>query len=865
MEFEESPGEIQRLTISKIEEMADMYFPIRDKDNKPSYREHQRETIIKIAKAFYIDDKKFVAVDGPVGCGKSAINYTIARMSGDTVYLTPLKMLQDQIVSENWEGVKMLKGRGAYACNFCGYDNDDYRCNYAGDKFDTCQTSRIKNNFTADTIETVGRRVEEVHKSLGHNKFAIRLRSSFSSPEEYWNSIEDIKKFTLEEKKKYAVRSGQDPNKVRYDHDFEKNVACVMDAVHECPANSSRLLAKMAPIRVLNPDIFFLLNRAGSPYYSHNDLMVYDECQQIEGVISRIFKVKLPIDTLYNMFGIDMRRLYEFDEMGGLLKETGEFIFKTLGPLTAAAKTINRLGDICSVRNYPTLDRMKTKNSIAVKLIECAHGFLFNKWRKDANWSFSILNIINHAFTGNKLPEEFECFGLFIRSINEYFTSCCFNYGCDLSVDIFKDLVPACKKRVDSNTLNRLRRVKTKDLTLIEKNDYEIGSALISEDRVFADLICVFKKFVEPFITNMNALSSVKDDDLPAFTVAKLKEPAHKALRDGPLSKEISNSPYANRPERCLEVVPIAIGRLMHAFFYSRARKVLLTSGTWVAPDSLFKLYGLHEDKMEFIKIPSTFNPESRKIFVVDNKSFTNFSEKESNYGGSYIYKTEEGTKKFTLELSSIVKRVRRYIKDNHDKNANIIIHSYTFHIAKSIAEYAPDVDGSYLIHLPNPGSQIQNKKTNHIVWARDKNDLIQTMKDCPNQGLTIVSPSITEGVDFKGDICRAQIILKRPIPYLGDIYVKSFYKGNVDVGVERDPDFLDRVCYTTMTQMYGRIVRSVDDWGFTICLDQSITWALKGLAKHRRRINDLNINYFCDGVQVNMVNGKAVFPWIFG
>ena len=37
----EDPSEVQEMTIGKIEEMTDMYFPIRDKNGDPSYREHQ--------------------------------------------------------------------------------------------------------------------------------------------------------------------------------------------------------------------------------------------------------------------------------------------------------------------------------------------------------------------------------------------------------------------------------------------------------------------------------------------------------------------------------------------------------------------------------------------------------------------------------------------------------------------------------------------------------------------------------------------------------------------------------------------------------------------------------------------------------
>ncbi len=855
----------KHITIDMIEEMADKFFPIRDKDNKPSYREHQRETIIKISKSFFVDEKKFVAVDGPVGCGKSVINYTVARIAEDTVYLTPLKMLQDQIAAEEWEGVKMLKGRGSYACNLCGYDDTDYRCTYSGPDFKTCQNSRETNEFRDNTLDVLGEKIKEVHEKFGHNKFVLRLRSAFSSFKEYKDSLSKIATFLMEQKKVFLRKTGVSEENARYNNDVEKNIACRMGEVHECPANSSKVLAKMAPVRVLNPDIFFLLNKSPFSFYLKNSLMVYDECHQIEGVMNRIFKVKLPLETVNNLFGVDMRRFYDMDNQPVLLEEISNYVNKTLSPLLAAARTVGSLGDVFSVRNWVTLQRIKSVTQTADILRSVEIDSFFYRRMSDKK-SISMLEVINYAFTGEKLPGHLLVFKSFVEGVKSIFDVFCEKYCCESKINIFDTLVPAAKKFINGNDLNRLKRKRTRDLKGSEVADYTIADILVSEDQVYADHIYLFGKTIDKFTTSAVSLINIKDEKFPSFVIDGIMDTLKSACNGTPLYDEASRSSHSNRKEKCLEITPIAIGRLMKLFFYSRADKVLLTSGTWVCPESLFKVYGIPNDDVEFIKIPSTFKPSNRKIFVVDNKGFTDFSEKDTNYNGSYVYRSDDGVKKFTLELSSIVKRIRRYIKDNHDKNANIIVHCHTFNIAHNIAEYAPGVDDTYFIHLQNPGSQIQNRKTKHIVWARDKDELIENIKDHPNSGLTIISPSISEGVDFKGDMARAQIILKRPIPYLGDIYVKSYYKGNPDVGIERDPDFLDRICFTAMTQQYGRVVRSVDDWGYTVIMDQSITWALKGLAKHRRRISDLNINYFWEGMQIDSSRpGIPAFPWIFG
>ena len=124
-----------------VEEDVDSVFPHRDADGKPAYRLHQRETVLKIIMAFLKNNKRFVALDGPVGCGKSAINYTVSRILENVVYLTPQKQLQDQIAREHWTGVKMIKGKSSYCCNHVGQDNHNIRCTYSGDRYRMCNNS----------------------------------------------------------------------------------------------------------------------------------------------------------------------------------------------------------------------------------------------------------------------------------------------------------------------------------------------------------------------------------------------------------------------------------------------------------------------------------------------------------------------------------------------------------------------------------------------------------------------------------------------------------------------------------------------------------------------------------------------------
>ena len=87
---------------------------------KSSYREGQKDCIEKALTAFN-NGKKFVIVEGPVGCGKTAIGLTIAQFFESAYYLTSSKILQSQIIEDNFKNpisIADLKGRNAYPCTY---------------------------------------------------------------------------------------------------------------------------------------------------------------------------------------------------------------------------------------------------------------------------------------------------------------------------------------------------------------------------------------------------------------------------------------------------------------------------------------------------------------------------------------------------------------------------------------------------------------------------------------------------------------------------------------------------------------------------------------------------------------------------
>lgn len=811
-----------------VEARVDSVFPHRNSDGSPSYRKHQKETIMRILTSFLVDDKMFVALDGPVGSGKSAICYTVGRVLGDAVYLTPQKQLQDQIAREHWVGVKMVKGKSAYACNHCGLENPNIRCSYSGDRYHMCNNSASGYRPKADSEETIREHIEEVLDKFHRDERLLRMRTGFEPDDDVQRVFEDIRQSVAardEERGSITV------------HPIPVAIGCVMGP-HECPVRSSRFLAKMAGIKLLNPDIFYMLNMGFEPAFPDNELMIIDECHTLESVIQRIFQAQLPLDTLKELFGIDLIHLYEC-ETPAEFSEKFIYAVKTyLGPLMAASSTIAKMGDVTHVVDYDTLQEMKSQNVFAIALKQKSSSLMRH------NGKLSILEIANNAFTDSDKSKIPEFLWDFRDTVRVYFLEQCERFGCETKFDIYAGLEPSCEK-----FFNRVGWDPEE-----------------SPDRQMSKHITTLKKALDAFIDNAVNLVSMKNGDYESFVLGKTPRASTRFVCAGTELESVVKDYYTfDHVDRVIEIVPIAVGVLLQGFFYGKAKRVLLSTGTWVDVNGMFKVFGVPSAHAEYIRVPSTFIAKRRPVYVLSDKNYTDFSEKGPDK--QYVYKTDAGIRKFCSEVASVIEKIRGRIEERHDKNANIVVHCHTFDIAKKIAEFCPIVDDSFLIHLSQNSMPIRNSVTGWRTEFIHKDELLQHLIHHPNSGLTLVSASVSEGVDFKHDVARAQIILKRPTPYLGSPYVNAYYRGNEQVGVRKDPNYLDRVTFTEITQQYGRVMRAADDWGYTVIMDQALAKSLYHLLSSRGegRVSDLNLTYFASGVQGDRdFRGLPKFRWPF-
>ncbi len=209
-------------------------------------------------------------------------------------------------------------------------------------------------------------------------------------------------------------------------------------------------------------------------------------------------------------------------------------------------------------------------------------------------------------------------------------------------------------------------------------------------------------------------------------------------------------------------------------FFKQRLSRfrILALSATPIAASVAANLYGT---TVEEHVVGSPFPVENRPILYrpVANMSFKNYD----------------------ASLPTMARGVERVLKEfPNDKG---IVHTASFKLTNDLYRMLP-VDARKRVLLHKQGMK--------------RDDLIQQFQDAKGP-VVFMSPSITEGLDLKGDAGRFNIIAKVPYPALGDPWVQG-RKSKI-------AGWYDWRTALAIAQASGRTTRSVDDWSTTVILDQ--------------------------------------------
>ena len=179
------------------------------------------------------------------------------------------------------------------------------------------------------------------------------------------------------------------------------------------------------------------------------------------------------------------------------------------------------------------------------------------------------------------------------------------------------------------------------------------------------------------------------------------------------------------------------------------------------------------EEESNLKKIPSTFD----------------FSKSPVYFYNRYRLSHTEKEKSMQCLKPILYKLIENY------KTYKGIIQTASYDLAKEFVKDAP-----------------KSLKNRFLLYENslDKTDLIKQHKNSTNT--ILIGPSLSEGVDLPGDLCRFIIILKVPYASLADKLVKAKMK--------LFPDWYKADASNNIIQGIGRGNRSKDDWCITYIVD---------------------------------------------
>lgn len=221
------------------------------------------------------------------------------------------------------------------------------------------------------------------------------------------------------------------------------------------------------------------------------------------------------------------------------------------------------------------------------------------------------------------------------------------------------------------------------------------------------------------------------------------------------------------------EFIPHKLGSAASRAIFSYGRKVLLMSGTIYDKALFCRNIGINPDEAYFIRIPSTFPAPNRPIYIKSE------------------YQADTSFQGWNSNFKDIIEKI--------EKICNI------FHDVKGLI-HAPSYEAADQLYNAIPGNRIvTHGKTNF----QEKLSEFYEAKD----NKIFVSPICQQGVDFKGDRARFQIVLRVPYLNTSDEFVRD--------KVENDFNWYNYQALIVFGQQLGRPVRSEDDFGATFLMDE--------------------------------------------
>ena len=218
---------------------------------------------------------------------------------------------------------------------------------------------------------------------------------------------------------------------------------------------------------------------------------------------------------------------------------------------------------------------------------------------------------------------------------------------------------------------------------------------------------------------------------------------------------------------------PTYVSKFAQDKIWQHGQRFLLMSATIISATQMCKDLGIERSDMQFIDLKSDFDPMRRPIYYIPSVAVSN--------------KTKDTD--WPILVRGLDKSLDKY------KSQKVLVHT----VSGALADFVKQ-KSKYSSRMITYGGKSGVKRE----------DALKEFMDA-KESKVLVSQSMDRGVDFYGDLCRINIILKVPYLNLGDAQVSKRVYGS------RDGNMWYAVhTWRTLVQMCGRIVRSQEDWGIT-------------------------------------------------
>ena len=273
----------------------------------------------------------------------------------------------------------------------------------------------------------------------------------------------------------------------------------------------------------------------------------------------------------------------------------------------------------------------------------------------------------------------------------------------------------------------------------------------------------------------------ILEQDIKSFSSIKMGLSEEDLIIDLPDKKSITE----NKMNISAEFKPFSVAEDTQNLLDMGDIRIFLT-GTLGSKEKFCEWNNINPDETYYIYEKSPFDVERRPIYI-------DFACQMSGYRrGVPNWKNKRGLKKI------------RELLDKHSGQRGVIHTSsneQAFWIMDNLKEYP----------LMFVGGENRDAVLKEFTQSEDNTVLI--------------GASLKDGVDFKGDLCRFQIIFKVPYPHLNE---------QVRYRMAIDPKWFYHQTVMAIMQAYGRGIRDSDDWCVMYIIDSSF-----------RKLFDFNRSYF--------------------